>query len=169
MASTMFADIVTDLAARAGVSIRELGTVEGKGGLLGVWGTHAPDWAAPAVPLARQLRRWRHAASTGALAISLVVLVVDDVLILALVSALLIGHHYHEKCEPSTGITEYHAHIYYDPATSRGRAERVRERSRHNSRRPKSAAGTTSSVGPHPQSMYQIAFPRGCWRRSCRG
>jgi len=76
MASTMFADIVTDLAARAGVSIRELGTVEGKGGLLGVWGTHAPDWAAPAVPLARQVRLWRHAASTGALAISLVVLVV---------------------------------------------------------------------------------------------
>jgi len=76
MASTMFADIVTDLAARAGVAVRELGTVEGKGGFLGVWGTHALDWAAPAVPLARQLRLWRHAASTGTLAISLVVLVI---------------------------------------------------------------------------------------------
>ncbi len=76
MASTMFADIVADIAARAGVIIRELGTVEGRGGFLGVWGTHAPDWAAPAVPLARQVRLWRHAASTGTLAISLVVLVV---------------------------------------------------------------------------------------------
>ena len=76
MASTIFADIANDLAARAGVTIRELGTVEGRGGFLGVWGTHAPDWAAPAVPLARQVRLWRHAASTGTLAISLVVLVV---------------------------------------------------------------------------------------------
>lgn len=76
MASTMFASIVADLAARASVTVRELGTVEGKGGVLGVWGTHAPDWAAPAVPLARQMRLWRHAASTGTLAISLVVLVI---------------------------------------------------------------------------------------------
>ena len=76
MASTMFADIVADLAARAGVTVRDLGTVEGKGGFLGVWGTHAPDWAAPALPYARQLRLWRHAASTGTLAVSLVILVV---------------------------------------------------------------------------------------------
>lgn len=76
MASTMFADIAKDLAARAGVTIRELGTVEGKGGFLGVWGTHAPEWAAPAVPLARQVWLWRHAASTGTLAMSLVVLVI---------------------------------------------------------------------------------------------
>ena len=76
MASAMFAGIVKDLAVRAGVTIRELGTVEGKGGFLGVWGTHAPDWAAPAVPLSRQVRLWRHAASTGSLAISLVILVV---------------------------------------------------------------------------------------------
>lgn len=76
MASTMFADIVADLASRAGVAIRDLGTVEGKGGFLGVWGTHAPDWAAPAVPLARQLRLWRHAASTGTLAMLLVIFII---------------------------------------------------------------------------------------------
>jgi hypothetical protein len=76
MASTMFADTVADLAARAGITVRELGTVEGKGGFLGVWGTHAPDWAAPAVPVARQLQLWRHAASTGTLAMSLVLLVI---------------------------------------------------------------------------------------------
>ncbi len=76
MQSSMFADIVTDLAARAAVPLRELGTVEGKGGLLGVWGTHAPDWAAPALPRERAMRLWRHAASTGSLAISIIILVI---------------------------------------------------------------------------------------------
>ena len=76
MASSMFADIVAELAARAGVTLRELGTVEGKGGLLGVWGTHAPDWAAPALPRERAMRLWRHAAATGSAAISITILVV---------------------------------------------------------------------------------------------
>jgi hypothetical protein len=49
-ASSMFAEIVAELVTRAGVGSRELGTVEGKGGLLNVWGTHAPDWGAPALP-----------------------------------------------------------------------------------------------------------------------
>jgi len=74
--SRMFADIVADLAARAGVTLRELGTVEGKGGLLGMWGTHAPDWGAPALPRERALRLWGHAASTGSLAISIAILAV---------------------------------------------------------------------------------------------
>ncbi len=76
MESSMFADIVADLAARAGVPLRELGTVEGKGGLLGVWGTHAPDWAAPALPRDRAMRLWRHAASTGSLAIAITILMI---------------------------------------------------------------------------------------------
>jgi hypothetical protein len=76
MASSMFADIVADLAARAGLRLRELGTVEGKGGLLGAWGTHAPDWAAPALPRERAVRLWRHAATTGSLALSITVIVV---------------------------------------------------------------------------------------------
>jgi hypothetical protein len=76
MESSMFADIVADLAARAGAPLRELGTVEGKGGLLGVWGTHAPDWAAPALPRDRAMRLWRHAASTGSLAISITILMI---------------------------------------------------------------------------------------------
>ncbi len=76
MASSMFADVVADLVARAGVPLRELGTVEGKGGLLGVWGTHAPDWAAPALPRLRAMRLWRHAASTGSLAILITLLVI---------------------------------------------------------------------------------------------
>lgn len=76
MESSMFAEIVADLVARAGVPLRELGTVEGKGGLLGVWGTHVPDWAAPALPRERAMRLWRHAASTGSLAILITVLVI---------------------------------------------------------------------------------------------
>jgi hypothetical protein len=65
MESTYYADIVTDLAARAGVKLRDLGTVEGKGGLLATWGAHAPDWTAPALPHKQAVRLWQHAASTG--------------------------------------------------------------------------------------------------------
>lgn len=72
--SSLFTDIVAELARRAGVTLRELGTVEGKGGLLGVWGAHAPDWAAPSLPRERAMRLWRHAASTGSLAISITIL-----------------------------------------------------------------------------------------------
>ena len=73
MRSSFFADVATELAARAGVALQDLGMVEGGGGLLGVWGTHAVDWGAPSLPLARQLRLWRHAASTGSLAIAIVI------------------------------------------------------------------------------------------------
>jgi len=56
-------------------------------------------------------------------------------------------------------IREYHAHIYYDPAT-RERAARLRERVA--AAFPAAILGRwhDALVGPHPQSMYQIAFPR---------
>jgi aromatic ring-cleaving dioxygenase len=56
-----------------------------------------------------------------------------------------------------TAIRSWHAHIYYDPATTRPVAERLR-------------AGVAERfnvmlgrwhdvpVGPHPQAMFQIAF-----------
>jgi DOPA 4,5-dioxygenase len=54
-------------------------------------------------------------------------------------------------------IVSFHAHVYYDPATTRLEAERLRE-----------AIGERFSVtlgrwhdvnvGPHDQAMYQVAF-----------
>ena len=70
----MYGPIATAIVERAKVPLRDLGMVEGGGGFLAVWGTHAPDWAAPSLPFALQMRIWRHAAATGSLAIAMVVL-----------------------------------------------------------------------------------------------
>ena len=56
-------------------------------------------------------------------------------------------------------ITEYHAHVYYDPARSRDRAARLRERVAAAFPQAKLGRWHDELVGPHPQSMYQIAFP----------
>src|SRR5260370_19217362 len=57
-------------------------------------------------------------------------------------------------------ITHYHAHIYYDPQSTRERAARLREGVA--AAFPAATLGRwhDALVGPHPQSMYQIAFPR---------
>jgi len=56
-------------------------------------------------------------------------------------------------------IKHYHAHIYYDPVSSRDRAARLRERVA--AAFPEATLGRwhDALVGPHLQSMYQIAFP----------
>ena len=56
-------------------------------------------------------------------------------------------------------IRHYHAHVYYDPASSRDRAERLRQRMA--AAFPAATLGRWHDelVGPHLQSMYQIAFP----------
>jgi len=69
----MVTQIAEAIVARAHVPLHDLGMVEGRGGLLAVWGTHAPDWAAPSLPLAQQLRLWRHAAATGTFAIAVII------------------------------------------------------------------------------------------------
>jgi DOPA 4,5-dioxygenase len=56
-------------------------------------------------------------------------------------------------------ITDYHAHIYYDPATTRAKAERLRERAGAIFPQAKLGRWHDDLVGPHPQSMFQIAFP----------
>jgi aromatic ring-cleaving dioxygenase len=57
-------------------------------------------------------------------------------------------------------IKGYHAHVYYDPASTRDRAERLRAHLA--AAFPDATLGRwhDALVGPHPQSMYQIAFPR---------
>jgi aromatic ring-cleaving dioxygenase len=56
-------------------------------------------------------------------------------------------------------IAEYHAHVYYDPETTRHRAERLRTRVAAEFPRVKLGRWHDELVGPHTQSMYQIAFP----------
>lgn len=55
-------------------------------------------------------------------------------------------------------IDHYHAHIYYD-AQSRERAGALREKIA--AAFPEAVIGRwhDEPVGPHPQSMYQVAFP----------
>jgi aromatic ring-cleaving dioxygenase len=56
-------------------------------------------------------------------------------------------------------ISEYHAHIYYDPQATRGRAAQLRERVAAEFPTARLGRWHDELVGPHSQSMYQIAFP----------
>lgn len=58
--------------------------------------------------------------------------------------------------DPAT-IDEYHAHIYYDPAT---RETAATLRAEIEARFPAARMGRWHDVpvGPHPQAMYQVAF-----------
>lgn len=60
---------------------------------------------------------------------------------------------------PAQAIAHYHAHVYYDPPTSRGRAERLRQRVAAEFPAARLGRWHDELVGPHPQSMFQIAFP----------
>ena len=56
-----------------------------------------------------------------------------------------------------SAIFEYHAHVYYDPATTRERAAALRAEIER--RFPVRMGGWRDMpVGPHPQAMYQAAF-----------
>jgi aromatic ring-cleaving dioxygenase len=56
-------------------------------------------------------------------------------------------------------ITHYHAHVYYDPAMTRDRADRLRQHVAAAFPQARLGRWHDELVGPHPQSMYQIAFP----------
>jgi aromatic ring-cleaving dioxygenase len=60
--------------------------------------------------------------------------------------------------DPSS-LAEYHAHVYYDPQATRDRAEQLRARVAAEFPRAKLGRWHDELVGPHTQSMYQIAFP----------
>ncbi len=58
----------------------------------------------------------------------------------------------------AAAISGYHAHVYYNPAATRDRAERVRAWIAE--RFPAAQLGRWHDVpvGPHPRAMFQIAF-----------
>lgn len=55
-------------------------------------------------------------------------------------------------------ITGYHAHIYYDPATSREQAARIRQQIEVLFPDARLGRWHDVPVGPHPQAMYQVVF-----------
>ncbi len=57
-------------------------------------------------------------------------------------------------------IRDYHAHVYYASAATRDRAARLRERIAAAFPEARLGRWHDAPVGPHPQSMYQVAFPR---------
>lgn len=59
----------------------------------------------------------------------------------------------------ANAITAYHAHVYYDAAKTRGVAEHLRERVAAEFPQARLGRWHDELVGPHTQSMYQIAFP----------
>lgn len=56
------------------------------------------------------------------------------------------------------GIPAWHAHIYYDPAATRDRAERLR--AKIEAAFPGAIVGSWHDklVGPHTRAMFQVAF-----------
>jgi hypothetical protein len=70
LATSLFATIANEIAERSRVPLRELGMVEGKGGLLAAWGTRAANWSAPPLPPERAEALWQQAAATGRLAMA---------------------------------------------------------------------------------------------------
>ncbi len=56
-------------------------------------------------------------------------------------------------------ITDYHAHVYYDPASTRDRAERLRAWVAEGFPSARIGRWHDALVGPHTRAMFQIAFP----------
>lgn len=61
---------------------------------------------------------------------------------------------------PVAAIRDYHAHVYYDPSTTRGMAQELRALIEE---RFEARLGRwhDAPVGPHTRAMYQVAFATG--------
>ncbi|MBV8446750.1 MAG: DOPA 4,5-dioxygenase family protein [Hyphomicrobiales bacterium] len=61
--------------------------------------------------------------------------------------------------EALSRISSFHAHIYYDPAATRDKAERLRQ---HVAERflVRNGSWHDLPVGPHPSAMFQISFAK---------
>jgi len=70
LATSRYGTLAREIAGRSGARWRELGMVEGKGGLLGVWGARAPEWGAAPLPREQAEAVWQRAAMTGRLAMA---------------------------------------------------------------------------------------------------
>ena len=70
LATSTCGTLAQEIAARSGARWCELGMVEGKGGVLGMWGARAPEWGAAPLPRHRAEALWRRAAMTGRLAMA---------------------------------------------------------------------------------------------------
>lgn len=55
-------------------------------------------------------------------------------------------------------ISEYHAHIYYDPAANRDLASAIRDRIAASFPEARLGRWHDQPVGPHTEAMYQVAF-----------
>lgn len=70
LATARYGTLAREIAERSGARWRELGMVEGKGGVLGVWGARAPEWGAAPLPREHAEAVWQEAAMTGFLAMA---------------------------------------------------------------------------------------------------
>jgi DOPA 4,5-dioxygenase len=63
------------------------------------------------------------------------------------------------------GISGWHAHVYFDPDRTRDLAAQVRDGIAEAF--PEAVLGRwhDAKVGPHPQAMYQVAFPPALFPR----
>lgn len=68
LADETVGQIVDVIALKTGVPLRDLGMVEGKGGVLGVLFTSVPGWSEPGLPPGREARLWRRAGAAGFIA-----------------------------------------------------------------------------------------------------